>query len=634
MSSTAGKSSPATIQSVMLGGLLGQALAANKAGRLRHFITDETSPAIALFDPACVEHNHEGDWYGEHAGKWLYAAAKAAHRTRDVGLVASVRRVADYLVSVQESNGYLGTYATGRRFMWKRPPGKRTWDGAPGIRTWDIWTHSYLILGLLEVNKFFPAESYLEAARKIGDLCWQVLSEGNIDITELGNHHGMSATVLLDPAVELFLATGEKKYLDLAKLILKQADERAELNLLTQSLAGTDAAEIATGKSYQLCWNLVGLAKLHRATGDTTYLRAVQNVWRSIRQHHLTLGGGPWGGVAHRSREVFNHPGVFSPDGYVETCSTLSWIQLNRELLAITNDAHYAEEIERSAYNDLLGAQAPDGQDWCYYSFPNGRRVHTTYWRCCKSSGAMALEELPAVAYSLTAEQDIAVNLYAAGEAVFLTARSGKVKLTQATDYPFHGDIRILVDPERAAQFSIRVRIPVWAAHAVVRVNDVDWAEAAVPGTYLALNRRWQQNDEIALQFPMPPVLHAKSSRNVQESKAPDGSPVSQEVLRVNYVAIMRGPLVYATCLIDGYKVHESIRLSETSLQVLLQDHGVDPTTGSPTIRLIPDGRAPLDFVPYFEAGGRRDGAWRLTWMELAPELEREPDADALISPP
>ena len=70
---------------------------------------------------------------------------------------------------------------------------------------------------------------------------------------------------------------------------------------------------------------------------------------------------------------------------------------------AITGEAAYAEEIERSAYNDLLGAQAPNGEDWCYYSFPNGRRVHTTYWRCCKSSGAMALEELPSLAYGVAA---------------------------------------------------------------------------------------------------------------------------------------------------------------------------------------------------------------------------------------
>ena len=53
---------------VRLGGLLGTALAANLAGRLSHFITDETSPAIALFDPARADCNHQGDWYGEHAG--------------------------------------------------------------------------------------------------------------------------------------------------------------------------------------------------------------------------------------------------------------------------------------------------------------------------------------------------------------------------------------------------------------------------------------------------------------------------------------------------------------------------------------------------------------------------------------
>ena len=129
--------------------------------------------------------------------------------------------------------------------------------------------------------------------------------------------------------------------------------------------------------------------------------------------------------MAHRSREVFNAPGAFSPQAYVETCSTLAWIQLNRELLTITGEAKYAGEIERSAYNDLLGAQAPNGEDWCYYVFPNGKRVHTTYWRCCKSSGAMALEELPAIAYDAVADDHIAVNLYGPGEAVVDLPQAG-----------------------------------------------------------------------------------------------------------------------------------------------------------------------------------------------------------------
>ena len=603
---------------VQLGGPLGRALAVSQSGHLAQFITDETSKPIALFHPACVAHNHEGDWYGEHAGKWLYTAARAANRTGDTGTAASVRRVADYLVSVQEADGYLGTYAPERRFMCKRGPAPRTWDGAPTVRTWDIWVHSYLILGLLEAGKFLSAPSYIAAARRIGDLCWRTLTEGGIAITSLGNHHGLSATVLLDPAVELYFATGEKKYLELAELILKQASEAPALELLPQALAGSDAAAIATGKAYQLSWNLVGLAKLHRATGDPRYLRAVQRVWENIRDHHLTLGGGPWGGVAHRSREVFNPQNIFSPYGYVETCSTLSWIQLNRELLAITGEARFADEIEKSAYNDLLGAQAPAGDNWCYYSFPNGKRVFTTYWRCCKSSGPLALEELPSLAYALTAEGNVAINLYGASRAEVPTPAAGVVRLEQGTCYPFDGAIRIAVNPERTATFGILVRIPAWAERATIAVNNKAEPTAVAPNSYATLQRQWRAGDVITLQFSMPPQLHTRTNRNVQESRAPDGSAVSQEVLRFDYAAVTRGPLVYATGLIDDFKIEETIRLPadrSALFEVLDAPAGHD----GPAIRMNLGCRAPLMLLPYYEAGGRIDGAWRLTWRQLAP---------------
>ncbi|QQP98916.1 glycoside hydrolase family 127 protein [Lysobacter enzymogenes] len=607
-----------------LQGPLGEALAANLRGRLSHFIVDETSPAIALFAPERRRHNTEGDWYGEHAGKWLSAAAKAAARSGDARLLGNVRRVADFLVSVQEADGYLGTYAPERRFMRKQPPKPVSWDGAPSVRTWDIWTHAYLILGLLEVHKHFPEPRYLDAARRIGALCLRTLNDRGIDITELGNHFGMSATVLLDPAVELYFATGEQDFLDLALIVLGQADAHPPLALLTRALAGADAAEIATGKAYQLAWNLVGLAKLHRASGHADYLGAVESLWRSIRERHLTLGGGPWGGVAHRSREVFNAPGAFDPHGYVETCSTLAWIQLNRELLTITGEARYAEEIERSAYNDLLAAQAPDGEDWCYYVFPNGRRVHTTYWRCCKSSGAMAVEELPGVAYSLDDADAVAVNLYGAGSARVAHPVAGGLRLTQDTAYPFDGSIRIRVEPKNPARFALRLRIPSWAQGAHVEVNGaaVDGKPAA--GDYFAVEREWREGDEVLLRLPMRPVAHLALNRNVQESRAPDGSAVAQEVLRHAYLGFTCGPLVYATGLIDGFKSEETVRLPDAPESEWL--HWSAPAAGAPPrLELRLGYRAPLSFEPYYRAGGRVDGAWRLTWLSLAP-----PEADAV----
>jgi len=599
---------------IELRGLLGDALSANLRGRLSHFIVDEVSPAIALFGAEHREHNLEGDWYGEHAGKWLYAASKAAARTGDATLLAHLRCVADYLVAQQGDDGYLGTYAPERRFMRKQPPKPDTWDGAPSVRTWDIWTHAYLVLGLIETHRVTNDARYLYAARRIGDLCLRTLT-GDIDITDLGNHFGMSATVLMDAAAELYFATRETRYLDLANLILHQADRHPDLALLRKALAGADASEIATGKAYQLLWNLVGLAKLYRATGAEEYRRAVVNIWQSVRDHHLTLGGGPWGGVAHRSREVFNPAAVFSPHGYVETCSTLAWIQLNRELLAITGEAKYAEEIERTAYNDLIGAQAPDGEDWCYYVFPNGRRVHTTYWRCCKSSGAMALEELTPIAYTATSDGAITVNIYGPGSASFDLPQAGRVVIEQNTSYPFDGAIAIRVTPELASRFTIRVRIPSWADGASIRIGGD--AVAAEPGTYATIERIWQTGDKIEIEFPMPPRTHRQVSRNVQASRAPDGSPIAQEVMRYDYVAIERGPLVYATGLIDGFKPEETIRMPRDPKFEVLPPAGDDE---APTIRWHLVGRAPIDFVPYYRADGRSDGAWRLTWLNLAPE--------------
>lgn len=600
-------------------GLLGAALDASHRGRLQRFIVDESSPALALFAQRHRQSNDAGDWYGEHAGKWLYAAAKAAARMDDATLTARVRACARWLASRQEADGYLGTYAPARRFTHERPVRTRSWDGAPAARTWDVWTHAHLMLGLLEVHRQLTDPEALAAARRIGDLCRRRFVEQGCDITDYGNHHGLSATVLLDPAVRLHQATGDAAYLELARTIVEQAEARPELRLRSAVMDGADASEIGTGKAYQLCWNLAGLARYALATQDASLLAAVIGVWDGVREHHLTIGGGPWGGVGQRSREVFNPRGVFDPGGYVETCSTCAWIQWSGLLLEATGEARFADEIERSAYNDLLGAQSPDGADWCYYSFANGRRVHTTYWRCCKSSGAIALEELPALAWQLRRDRDVAVNLYGPGRAVFRHPAAGRLVLEQFTEYPRDGSVRITVAPERAADFSLLLRIPAWAVGAAISVNGTTAAPDARPGRYFELSRRWAAGDEITIELPMPPALHRRASRSVQESLAPDGTPVSQEVMRYEYVAVTRGPLVYASGLIDGYKTCETIRLPQGPAAAIVEPVAPPPGCAGPALSFAPAGRPPIVLVPYYEAGGRVDGAWRLCWFPLAP---------------
>ena len=101
--------------------LLGEALAANRRGRLSHFIVDETSPAIALFAPEARANNAKATGTASTPASGCTPRRTPRH-ARAMRLAANLLRVADYLVAVQEADGYLGTYAPDHRFMRTQPP--------------------------------------------------------------------------------------------------------------------------------------------------------------------------------------------------------------------------------------------------------------------------------------------------------------------------------------------------------------------------------------------------------------------------------------------------------------------------------------------------------------------------------
>ncbi len=590
---------PLAADQVSVGGLLGKAITSSHRGRLSHFIEGPSSKPIAIFAPDAVEKNFAGDWNGEHAGKWLYTAARAAARAHDAGLAASVKNVADYLVTRQEATGYLGTYAASA-------PSRMTAANITSNRTWDLWVHAYLIVGFLEVNKYFPDKRYLGAARKIGDLFYDLIVMRNRSVADMGNHLGLSGTVLLEPAMDLYDATHDTRYLDLARAIVAQMEARPALELISKNLKGADLQQIGDGKIYQMLWTMVGVAKLYGSTGAAEYRKAIEQAWGETSSRHLTLDGGPWGGVAAH-HEVFNPRDFWTPYGLVETCSTMSWVHLNRELLRLTGEAKYAEEIEKTAYNSLIGAQDPNGEDWYYFSFPNGRRNNTYYWACCKSSGALALEELPPLVFGRTAD-GIAVNLYTAATAR-IEMPEGAVNMAVNTDYPRSGDVRIVVDPARAATFPLLVRIPAWAAGATIAVNGKPAEASPRAGEFCRIARRWKRGDQVVLTLPM-------KVRVVRQSQV--GMQAQQEISRLDYFALLRGPLVYATGLIDGYKREETLPLPADRIETMIGPAPLPAGSDGPAVQLNLPGRKPIVFLPFYEAGGRADGNWRATWLQVA----------------
>ena len=586
-------------EAVNIKGFLGDAIKISEQGRLLSLPCWNDGQLIKIFSPESRLKGTTNDWYGEHAGKWLYSTALAVNRTSDEKLKSLLFKTADYLISTQEKDGYLGTYSPDRRITNNTFTSFNT--------SWDVWNLSYMVLGLLEVHRYFPNENYLSAAKKIGELFLQTFGEGKQNITEYGTRRGLSATIILDPVVELYRVTGDQRYLDLTTDVISRMEEKEGMHLISDMLNNTDLINVGDGKAYQLCWNLTAVAKLYQLTGNPDYLKALENAWNNIKDFHLTATGGPWGGIGKHS-ECFNSKGFWSPYGFLETCSTMAWIQLNREMLHITGEAKYAQEIERTAYNALVGAQYPNGLDWCYHSFTNGRTHTARVIDCCPSSGALALEELSPVIYSLKGE-GIACNIFTKSEATLVLPGSNQIKIIQETNYPFEGKVSITLLPEKTASFPLHIRIPDWANKSEILVNGQPADTSKIKqGDYFTIERSWEKGDEVKIDFPFElKVIHQVENSNTSRT------PIS----RIQWFSLKNGPLVYSVSGLIGGKDREgTYSLPENKPETcFVRVPGPEGIQGQAFELRLPDHK-PLLFLPYFEAAKRTTNTWRLTWIQ------------------
>jgi DUF1680 family protein len=103
------------------------------------------------------------------------------------------------------------------------------------------------------------------------------------------------------------------------------------------------------------------------------------------------------------------------------------------------------------------------------------------------------------------------------------------LKVEQKTNYPWSGDVRMTVSPATPSEFVMYVRIPGWSTKSSVKMNGKEFANAKA-GEYLAIRRRWSENDTIDLNFDMTTHL-LKANPAVTEDRG--------------RVAFQRGPIVF-----------------------------------------------------------------------------------------
>ena len=457
-----------------------------------------------------------GGFQAEFIGKWVTSALLACADQDHPEVRSAVDQTVGQLIATQSPDGYLGIYSDPQR--------------ARSTGDWDIWDRKYALLGLIAHHDVSGDVASLKAACAELDQLIKHVGPGAKPIleTDLNVLKGLASSSILEPVALLYQRTGQTAYLDFANYIVTSWGQPSKYAPQGLHLMETAEAEKPPMKNHAYCITscFEGVCELYRATGDPKFLKAALGFGQSIATYEVMINGGCANqelfceGTRYQT-EILEQP--------QETCAIVTWMKFCSQLLRLTGDSEWADHLETSLYNALLGAMVPEGQWWSYFSPLAGQRVpsHVQYagdihLSCCVANGPRALLLTSRWAV-MSASEGPVVNLYAPGTANLKLGDGTDVRLVQETDYPVGGQIALTVTPSRTSPFTLRLRIPGWSKKTSLTINGAD--VPVQPGTYAQLNRTWNAGDKILLQLDM----------RGRAIPAPSGAPE---------FALMRGPVL------------------------------------------------------------------------------------------
>lgn len=610
------KEIPVPVTSVRnIGGFVGDRMALNRDVYLKNF-------PIEKYVGFVEKRDHTGwDWTrAEQHGKWLESAFLSALQSGDKELLAKAQKMLDRVIASQEPEGYLG--ATAKSYRSAQRPVR-------GMDAYELYFVFHALISVYEQTGYKPA---LESAEKLADYYIQNFGPGKnefwpsnlrepenrrkrlagtSDFAGHSVHYSWEGTLLNDPVARLYEVTGKKKYLDWSKWTVDNIDKWSGWDSYTRLDSVADGAITVYDlqpyvHSHTFHMNFMGFLRLYRITGDKSYLRKVVGAWNDIARRQMYVTGGV--SVAEHYEHGFVKP---ISGNIVETCATMSWMQLTQALLELTGEAKYAEAMERLMLNHVFAGQDAKSGSCRYHTAPNGMKPEGFFHGpdCCTASGHRVISLLPTFLYTTTPDKGVVVNQYLPSE-----YDHDGFSFTMSGDYPNNDLITLTVTESKKAPRNLKLRMPSWCENPEVKVNG-ETVAGVVPGEYLSISRKLKSGDKIDIRFPKE---YKWLKRENHSKTVPYTIPDSPEILyreepdnNVPY-ALTYGPLVYSLDMVwnpqisnDDADIARDIRIDLDSDPVSVKNNGKESMIADPVKVKGKYKNRPVEFtmVPFASTG-------------------------------
>ncbi len=586
--------------------------------------------------------------------KTIEGAAYILQTYPDKKLKAYVDSVIDIIGTAQEPDGYLYTART-QNFIHPHPwAGSKRWSKEEDL-SHELYNLGHLIEGAVAHWQATGSRKLLDIACRYADCV----------VKEVGPNPGQACVVpghqIAEMALcKLYLATGQKRYLDEAKFLLDYRGKTEIRQEYSQSHKPVIEQDEAVGHAVRAAYMYAGMADVAALTGDTAYIHAIDRIWNNIVSKKLYITGGI--GATNNGEAFGANYELPNMSAYNETCAAIGNVYVNYRLFLLHGESKYFDVLERTLYNGLIDGVSLDGGGFFY---PNplesmGQHQRKAWFgcACCPSNICRFLPSLPGYIYAVK-DRNVYINLFLSNSSN-LTVAGKKVALSQDTRYPWDGDIVIKIDNNKAGTFALKIRIPGWVKGQpvpsdlyyysdgkhlayTVTVNGKTADAALTDDGYYTIARQWKKGDVVRVHFDMEArTVRANNKVAADRGQAsiergpvvyaaewPDNNFNIQNVLLNQQPTFTTGTMPYAAFIADSLK-NKQTQYRKLHIETL--------TTPAQALVFGKDGKlstadVSLKLIPYFAWAHRGNGNMKV-WLPQDVSAARPAKPATLASKP
>ena len=517
----------------------------------------------------------------------------------------------------QEDDGYLTTWKTIDPTVspatWCEPGAR--WENLS--MSHELYNSGHLFEAAAAHYRSTGKTNLLDIAIKNADLLVKVF--GASKNTSVPGHQ-----IVETGLIKLYMINHKQAYLDLARHFLDTRGDSTKREIwgaYSQDHKPVVEQDEAVGHAVRALYMYAGMTDIASLYNDENYRNAVDKIWENMVNKKMYLTGGI--GARHDGEAFGENYELPNLTAYNETCAAIANVYWNYRMFLLHGDSKYIDVLERSLYNGVISGVGIDGKTFFYsnplecddeYGFNRGNTLTRQAWfdcSCCPTNLCRFMPSVPGYIYAVT-NSKLYLNLFIQSSS---TVKIGgtSVAISQETNYPWSGDVKISVNPERKENFTLCLRIPGWAEnkpvpgdlyHYIDEVNNTisvkvngECSSVINEKGYVVLNREWKKGDVIEYSIPME-IRKVKANQLVEEDRGK--------------IALERGPLVYCVeeidnSNIDRIKVSDNTEMKSNFNSVLFD--GIQVVTS-----VTGDKETALSAIPYFVWNNRGETKMKV-WL-------------------